>query len=93
MLQLTALHKHNYNTDLLSMAFYNITTNCFTNIIITQTYLVWPFTIPQLADLDKHNYNTDLLSMAFYNTTTNFFYKHNDNTDLLSMAFYNTTTN
>jgi hypothetical protein len=50
------------------MAFYNTTANWFTNIIITQTYLVWPFTIPQLTDLHKHNYNTELLSMAFYNT-------------------------
>jgi uncharacterized protein YejL (UPF0352 family) len=50
-LVLADLDKHNYNTDLLSMAFYNTTTNCFTNIIITQTDLVWPFTIPQLNDL------------------------------------------
>ena len=71
MPQLTALHKCNYNAYLLSMAFYNTTTNCFTNINITQIYLVWPFTIPQLTDLHKHNYNTYLLSMAFYNTTTN----------------------
>ena len=55
------------------MAFYNTTTNCFTDIIITQTYLVWPYTILQLTDLYKHNYNTDLLSTAFYNTTTNCF--------------------
>jgi uncharacterized membrane protein YedE/YeeE len=43
----------------------------YTNIIITQTYLVWPFKMPQLTALHKNNYNTDLLSMAFYNTTTN----------------------
>jgi hypothetical protein len=42
---------------------------CLTNIIITQTDLVWPFTIPQLTDLHKHNYNTNLLSMVFYNTS------------------------
>jgi hypothetical protein len=51
ILQLTDLHKHNYNTDLLSMAFYNTTTNCFTNIIITHTHLVWPFTILQPSAL------------------------------------------
>jgi hypothetical protein len=43
------------------LAFYNTTTNCFTNIIITQTYLVWPFTMSQLAALHKHNYNTYLV--------------------------------
>jgi hypothetical protein len=43
------------------------------SVIITQTDLVWPFTIPQQTDLHKHNYNTNLLSMAFYNTTTNWF--------------------
>ena len=55
------------------MTFYNTTTNWFTSIIITHTYLVWPFTIPQQTDLHKYKYNTDLLSMAFYNTRTNWF--------------------
>ena len=41
------------------MAFYNTTTNCFTNIIITQTYLIWPFTILQLTALQtyKHTFS------------------------------------
>ena len=75
------------------MAFYNGTTNCFTNIIITHTYLVWPFTIPQLTDLHKIIITQTYLVWPFTIPQLTALHKHNYNTDLLSMAFYNTTTN